>query len=49
MNDPDNPTEYRDTEIVMHPGEKPVEARARIEWVSPPQTPGAASPHPAPA
>lgn len=43
MTDPDNPTEYRETKIVLQPGEPPVEARARIEWVQPPPTPGAPS------
>ena len=40
MSDSDNPTEYRETEIVLHLGEPPVKALARIVWVQPPGTPG---------
>ena len=41
--DPNNPAEYWETKIVMRPGEPPVKARARIEWVRYPPTPGAPS------
>ena len=36
MSNPDNPIEIRETQIVMHPNERPVQARALIEWVPTP-------------
>ena len=39
MTTPDNPIEVRETQIVMQPGESPVDARAFIEWLAPMQAP----------
>lgn len=41
MNSPNNPTEYRETKIVLEPGSDPVDALVRIEWI-PPDPPGPA-------
>ena len=40
MTNPDNPIEVRETMIVMHPDEEPVQARAFIEWIQPPPASG---------
>ncbi len=40
MNDHDDPSEYRETEIVLRPGEPPVKALVRIVWANPPGMPG---------
>ena len=40
MTDPDNPIEVRETKIVVHPDEGPVQARAFIEWIQPPHASG---------
>lgn len=40
MSDSDNPNEYRETEIVLHPGEPPVKALVRIVWMPSPGAPG---------
>ena len=43
MTSPDNPSEYREAMIVLHPGEPPVKARARITCGQPPPPPGVPS------
>jgi len=44
VTNPDNPIEIRETEIVMHPDKRPVQARALIEWVNPAPPPGESMP-----